>query len=87
MDKEITARIKGLLALKGKMHKELAEYLGMTPQSLQNKFNRGSFSADDLIQIAMFTGVELAYIEKGSGNIVQFDESCLRLNPKNTEPK
>ena len=87
MDKEITARIKGLLALKGKMHKELAEYLGMTPQSLQNKFNRGSFSADDLIRIAMFTGVELAYIEKGSGNIVQFDESCLRLNPKNTEPK
>ena len=78
MDKEITARIKGLLALKGKMHKDLAAYLGMTPQSLQNKFNRGSFSADDLIQIAMFTGVDLAYIEKGSGDIVRFDASCLR---------
>lgn len=78
MSKEITARIKGLLALKGKMHKELAEYLGISPQSMQNKFNRGSFSAEDLIQIANFTGVELAFIETGTPNIVTFDKECIR---------
>lgn len=78
MDKEITARIKGLLALKGKMNKELAEYLGISPQSLQNKFNRGSFSADDLIKIATFTGVDLAYVEKGTPGVVKLDKSCIR---------
>ena len=74
---EITARIKGLLAIKGKRQKDLAEYLGITPQSLQNKLTRGSFSAEDLIRIAIFTGVDLAYIERGSSSVVTLGEDCL----------
>lgn len=58
----ITDKVKSILALNGKKNIELAEYMNMTPQSLQNKFNRGSFSADDLIKIACFTGSELAFI-------------------------
>lgn len=78
MDKEITAKVKGLLALKGKKNKELAEYMGITAQSLQNKFNRGSFSADDLIKIAAFADVDLAFVERGTANVVLLDESCVR---------
>lgn len=72
----ITAKIKALLAMAGKKNVELAEYLGIFPQSLQNKFNRGSFSADDLIRIAEFVGAELS-IQLGEDKIV-LDKSCIR---------
>ena len=76
MDKTITAKIKSLLAVAGKKNIELAEYLGMSPQSLQNKFFRGSFSADDLIRIGDFVGAELVYL-LGDDRIV-LDSSCIR---------
>lgn len=73
---EITAKVKALLAMAGKKNVELAEYLGVLPQSLQNKFNRGSFSADDLIKICDFVGAELS-IQLGEDKIV-LDPSCIR---------
>ena len=78
MDKEITARIKGLLTSKGKRYSELAAYMGLKPQSLYNKMDRGSYSADDLIKIASFLGVELAFIDTGTPAVVVLDESCIR---------
>ena len=76
MDKAITGKIKALLAMAGKKNVELAEYLGMSAQALQNKLGRGSFSADDLIKIAEFTGAELL-IQLGDDRIV-LDSSCIR---------
>lgn len=58
----ISNKVKGMLQLKGKKNTELATYLGMTPQSLANKFNRDSFSAADLVKIADFLDCELAFI-------------------------
>jgi transcriptional regulator with XRE-family HTH domain len=57
----VTDKIKALLSINGKKNIELAQYLGITPQSLQNKFARGSFSAEDLIRIADFLGCTLEY--------------------------
>lgn len=57
----VTEKIKTLLSIKGKKNIELATYLKMTPQSLQNKMNRGSFSAEDLIKIAEFLECSLAF--------------------------
>ena len=76
MDKPITAKIKALLAMAGKKNVELAEYLGMSPQALQNKLSRGSFSADDLIMIAAFTDAEVVFLH-GDNKIV-LDKSCIR---------
>ena len=76
MDKPITGKIKALLAMAGKKNVELASYLGMSAQALQNKFGRGSFSADDLIRIAAFTGAELV-LQLGDDRIV-LDSSCIR---------
>lgn len=59
---QITNKIKGLMQIKGKKNVDLANYLGITVQSLSNKFNRGSFSAADLIKIADFLKCELAFI-------------------------
>ena len=57
----LTDKIKALLALKGKKNVELAKYLGISPQSLRNKFARGSYSAEDLIKIADFLGCNLLF--------------------------
>ena len=59
---QITNKVKGLLQIRGKKNVELASYLGITVQSLANKFNRGSFSAADLIKIADFLDCELSFI-------------------------
>ena len=79
MDKVITGRIKSLLSLAGKRNIDLAAYLEISPQSLQNKFNRGSFSADDLIKIGAFVGAELSY--SIGENKVLLDQSCIREKP------
>ncbi len=47
----MTDKVKAAMAVSGKENEELALYLGITNQSLSNKFNRGSFSAEDLIRI------------------------------------
>jgi Bacteriophage CI repressor helix-turn-helix domain. len=57
----VSDKIKALLALKGKKNIDLAEYLDLTPQSMQNKFARGSFSAEDLIKISNYLDCTLAF--------------------------
>lgn len=68
----VTDKIKALLSIKGKKNVELAAYLGISPQSLQNKFTRGSFSAEDLIKVSDFLGCTLAF------EILRFTENYLR---------
>ncbi|WP_303868741.1 helix-turn-helix domain-containing protein [Acetobacterium wieringae] len=57
----VSDKIKSLLQLKGVKNKDLADYLGITPQSMRNKFTRGSFSAEDLIRISAFLGCKLYF--------------------------
>lgn len=57
----VSEKIKALLQLKGKKKNELAAYLGMNSQSLSNKFNRDSFSAEDLIKISNFLECSLIF--------------------------
>lgn len=55
----ISSKLKSAVKDNGYMMSELAEYLGLSRQSLSNKFKRESFSAEDLIKIATFLGGEL----------------------------
>lgn len=73
----ITDKVKAAMTIKGKKNGELAEYLGITNQSLSNKFNRGSFSAEDLIKIADFTGAKLL-LEFDDNNKISFDLDDIR---------
>ena len=57
----ITDKVQAAIILSGKSKAELAKYLGISRQSLSNKFSRGSFSAEDLIKIADFTGSTLLF--------------------------
>lgn len=73
----VTEKVKALLSIKGKKNIELAEHLGMSSQSLQNKLNRSSFSAEDLIKIADFTGATLAFEVNDNQKIV-FENTDIR---------
>lgn len=57
----VSDKIKALLSMKGKKYKELAQLFGISEQAMRNKFARGSFSADELIQIADFLNCQLAF--------------------------
>lgn len=57
----VTDKVKALLSIKGKKNIELAEHLGLSPQAMQNKLSRGSFSAEDLIKIADFLSCSLEF--------------------------
>ena len=73
----ITDKVKAAMVVRGKKNRELAQYLEITDQSLSNKFNRGSFSAEDLIKLADFTGATLA-LEFDDGNKVTFSTDDIR---------
>lgn len=66
----VSEKIKALLAIRGKKQVELADHLGMNRQALNNKFNRGSFSSKDLIEIADFLECELAFIVDENQKII-----------------
>lgn len=78
----VTNKIKSLLSIKGRKNIELAAYLGISPQSMQNKLSRGSFSAEDLIKIADFLECPLCFEISDSQKIV-LDTSDIRKSGKN----
>lgn len=57
----ISQKIKSALKLGNKKQIELAEYMGMTKQTLGNKFSRDSWTASDLIKVAELTGSKIAF--------------------------
>jgi len=80
----ISNKIKSLLKLKIKSNAGLAGHLGISVQALSNKLYRDSFSAADLIKIAAFLGVELAFIVDERQRVT-LDEAD--LNVPTTEEK
>lgn len=75
----VSKKIKALLQLRGKRRCDLAAYLNITNQSLSNKFNRGSFSTEDLIKIAEFSNSKLC-IEIDSEQKIFFNANDIRIN-------
>ena len=54
--------VKGLLAMSGKRQIDLADYFGMSKQTMNNKLHKNSWSASDLRKVADFCGCKLAFI-------------------------
>ena len=79
----VSEKINALLQIRGVKKYELAEFLEMSPQSLRNKFNRGSFSAEDLIKISGFLNCTLAF-ELGERQKIILDESDIREQNEKT---
>ena len=69
----ITPIIKAAVQLAGLSRADLAQALGLsTPQALSNKYNRGSFTAQDLTRIAQACGVRLAFVDDAGRAVLTF---------------
>lgn len=65
----VSEKVKAILTLSGKKQVELAAHFGMTGQSMNNKMNRDSWSAKDLVAAAEFAGCKLAFVLPDGQNI------------------
>lgn len=65
----VSEKVKAILMLSGKKQVELAAHFGMTGQSMNNKMNRDSWSAKDLVAAAEFAGCKLAFVLPDGQNI------------------
>lgn len=70
----VSEKVKALLTLCGKNQKGLADYLGISKQSLSNKFHRDSFTATDLIKIAEYCECSLSF-NRTDGTTIPIDSS------------
>ena len=68
----VSQRIKQALIGCGRKQIELAEFFGISRQAMSNKFNRDSWSADELAKVASFVGGALV-IEMPDGQRIIVD--------------
>ena len=68
----IAPTIKSLLATENLKRTDAAAALGITAQAMSNKYNRDSFSADDLLKVATAAGYNLAFVRKRDGLQITF---------------
>jgi len=59
----VANKVKYVIGEKNKKRADLASELGISGQAVSNKFVRDSFSTNDLIKIANFLGVTLAFVD------------------------
>ena len=72
----VANKIKFVMGEKGKKREDIAKILEISSQAVSNKFNRDSFSAEDLIKIADCLGISLALVD--NGKIIEFDLNDIR---------
>ena len=68
----IAPTVKSMLIMEGMKRNEAAAALGITAQAMSNKYNRDSFSAEDLIKVAAAAGYNLAFVRKHDGLMITF---------------
>ena len=68
----IAPTVKSMLVMEGMKRNEAAAALGITAQAMSNKYNRDSFSADDLLKVATAAGYNLAFVRKRDGLMIAF---------------
>ncbi len=84
----ISDTVRILLQKGSKTQVELAEEWGIgSRQAMNTKFARGSWSANELANVAEFTGGRLIVRYPDGQEIIVFPESKPRLKGKNAEPK
>lgn len=67
----VSKKIKQIMKIKKVTNVQLADHLGILPQSLANKFSRGSISVDELIDMLDFMGCRLV-VELEPDMVIRF---------------
>lgn len=73
----VSDKIKQIMKEKGIKVNQLAEYMGVKPQSVTNKFSRDSWSAQGLISVLDFLGCQLT-VEYKPDTKITFTMSDIR---------
>ena len=68
----IAPTVKSMLVMEGMKRNEAAAALGITAQAMSNKYNRDSFTAEDLLKIATAAGYALSFVRKRDGLQITF---------------
>lgn len=75
MDKKnLTTIVKAAAGLAGCKRGDLANALGISAQSVSDKYQRGSFSGADLVRIASACGFRLAFVDDSGKAVLTFPE-------------
>lgn len=75
----ITPIVKAAAGLAGVSRQDLAKSLGISAQAMSNKYNRGSFSATDLIKIAAACGYKLSFTDSTGKAVISFPEDTSNI--------
>lgn len=75
----VSKKIKRVMKLKKITNVQLAEHLGILPQSLANKFSRDSISVSELIDMLDFMGCRLT-IELEPDMNIKFTKEDIKGN-------
>lgn len=81
----IVNKLNALLALSGKTKSDAADYFGIKRQSVSNKFQRGSFSIEDVIGFCDMTGSQLVIFHP-SGQKITLDKSDVETPKTENDP-
>lgn len=76
----VSQRVKQALVGCGRKQIELADFFGISRQAMSNKFNRDSWSADELAKVAAFVGGSLV-IEMPDGQRIIVDPPKAKEDP------
>ena len=81
----IAPTVKSMLVMEGMKRNEAAAALGISAQAMSNKYNRDSFSADDLLKVATAAGYNLAFVRKRDGLMIAFPSPGPQEGPGQTK--
>ena len=76
----VANKIKYMMGEKDMKREDIAAVLQISCQAVSNKFNRDSFSAEDLIRIADCLGVSLALVD--NNKTLAFDLDDIKTTEK-----
>ena len=78
----LSDKLKALLTLTGKSQGSLAEYKNISKQQQSNKIRCAAYKLNELVELADFTGTQLAFIDEKGDAIIKFDLSDLQKDDK-----
>lgn len=75
-------KIKALLLMKSKTLTKYAKFTGRSQSNISNKVSRCSWNVKDFIEMAEFTGTQLAFVDENDKVVIRFDLNDIKEENK-----
>lgn len=74
----VSNKVKALLELKDTGITEYAKATEQTQPNVSNKIKRNTWTVQDFLKIAHYTGTNLAFIDENNKPLITFDENDIK---------